>query len=190
MKRVGKMAVCLASGLVLIASSHAGDAGSPNNPYSPIAVRNVFGLNPPASPETEQRPSDPPPKITPNGIMSIFGQRQALFRVTDTSRPGQPVKDVFYTLSEGERQDGIEVIHIDETARMVTFNNHGNVQEISLVDMAEAATSGDENMGQERVDYRSARGPGAGGNIPMRPGYAGEPAPKVFQTADRALPAD
>lgn len=190
MKRLGKIAVCLASGLVLSASLHAEDAGSPNNPYSLIAVRNVFGLNPPTPSETEQRPSDPPSKITPNGIMSIFGQRQALFRVTDTSRPGQPVKDVFYTLSEGERQDGIEVIHIDETARMVTFNNHGNVQKIPLADVADAAASSDENMGQKRVDYRSARGPGAGGNIPMRPGYAGDPAPKVFQTADRALSPD
>jgi len=177
MKRVGKMAVCLASGLVLIASSHAGDAGSPNNPYSPIAVRNVFGLNPPAPPETEQRSSDPPPKITPTGIMSIFGQRQALFRVTDTSRPGQPVKDVFYTLGEGERQDGIEIIHIDEAARTVAFNNHGIVQEIPLADLAETGAPSDGNMGGERIGYRSARGPGADGNIPMRPGIAGEPAP-------------
>ena len=177
MKRLGKNAVCLASVLMLSASSHAKNVGSPNNPYSPIAVRNVFGLNPPAPPETEQRPSDPPPKITPNGIMSIFGQRQALFRVTDTSRPGQPVKDVFYTLGEGDRQDGIEVIHIDETARMVTFNNHGNVQEIPLADLAETAASSDGNMGGGRIGYRSARGPGAGGNIPMRPGNANEPAP-------------
>ena len=180
MKRLAKIAVCLASGLVLSTSSHAKDAGSPNNPYSPIAIRNVFGLNPPPPPETEQRLSDPPPKITPNGIISIFGQRQALFRVTDTSRPGQPVKDVFYTLSEGERQDGIEVIHIDEAARTVAFNNHGIVQEIPLADMAETAASSEGSMSGERIGYRSARGPGAGGNIPMRPGNAGEPAPNVF----------
>jgi hypothetical protein len=177
MKRLGKMAGCLACGLMLSAGLHAEDAGAPNNPYSPIAVRNVFGLNPLAPPETEPRPSDPPPKITPNGIMSIFGQRQALFRVTDTSRPGQPVKDVFYTLSEGDRQDGIEIIHIDEATRTVAFNNHGIVQEIPLADMGETGASSDGNMGGGRIGYRSERGPGANGNIPMRPGNASEPAP-------------
>jgi hypothetical protein len=99
---VGKIAVCLAIKLVLTTSTHAEDVASPQNPYAPIVVRNVFGLNPP-----------PPPKITSNGIMSIFGQLQVLFKVADP-RPGLPVKDEFYTLSEGERQDDIEVTHIDE----------------------------------------------------------------------------
>jgi hypothetical protein len=177
MKRLGKIAVCLAGGLVWSAGAHADDAVPPNNPYGAIVVRNVFGLSPPAPPETKQQPSDPPPKITPNGIMSLFGQREALFRVTGTSRPGQPVKDAFFTLGEGERQDDIEVIHIDETARMVTFNNHGIVQEIALAGMTDAAAQSDQSMGRERAGYRPARGPGAGGNIPMRPGYADGPVP-------------
>lgn len=132
MKRLGKIVVCLASGLVLNAGTRAGDAVSPNNPYAPIVVRNVFGLNPPA-PVDAAPPGEPPPKITPNGIMTIFGKLQVLFKVAGTAKPGQPAKDEAYILSEGQRQDEIEVTHIDEKASLVTFNNHGTVQELPLV---------------------------------------------------------
>ena len=46
MKRLGKIAVCLVGGLVLTAGARAADAVSTDNPYGPIVVRNVFGLNP------------------------------------------------------------------------------------------------------------------------------------------------
>jgi hypothetical protein len=134
MKRLGKIVVCLASGLVLNAGTHAGDAVSANNPYAPIVVRNVFGLNPPQLVDPNATPVEPPPKITPNGIMSIFNhQLQVLFKVAGTAKPGQPAKDESYILSEGQRQDEIEVTHIDEKASLVTFNNHGTVQELPLI---------------------------------------------------------
>ncbi len=132
MKRLGKIVVCLASGLVLNAGARADDHMLSNNPYAPIVVRNIFGLNPPLPTDADQ-PAEPPPKITPNGIMSIFGQLQVLFKVAGTAKPGQPAKDDSYILSEGQRQEEIEVIHIDEKAGLVTFNNHGTVQEIPLV---------------------------------------------------------
>jgi hypothetical protein len=132
MKRLGKIVVCLVSGLVLNAGARADDRMLSNNPYAPIVVRNIFGLNPPLPADADQS-VEPPPKITPNGIMSIFGQLQVLFKVTGTAKPGQPAKDDSYILSEGQRQDEIEVIHIDEKAGLVTFNNHGTVQELSLV---------------------------------------------------------
>ena len=132
MKRLGKIVVCLASGLVLNAGARADDRMLSNNPYAPIVVRNIFGLNPPLPADADQ-PAEPPPKITPNGIMSIFGQLQVLFKVAGTAKPGQPAKDDSYILSEGQRQDEIEVVHIDEKAGLVTFNNHGTVQELSLV---------------------------------------------------------
>jgi hypothetical protein len=37
-------------------------------------------------------------------------------------------------MAEGERQDEIEVVKIDEEKRLITFNNHGTVQELALVD--------------------------------------------------------
>ena len=72
--------------------------------------------------------------------MSIFGQLQVLFKVAGTAKPGQPAKDEFYILSEGQRQDEIEVIHIDEKASLVTFNNHGTVQEIPLANAPAVST--------------------------------------------------
>ena len=132
MKRLGKIVVCLAGGLLLSAGTRADDGGLPDNPYAPIVVRNVFALNPPP-PVDVAPPGDPPPKITPNGIMSIFGQLQVLFKVAGTAKPGQPAKDELYILNEGQRQDEIEVTHIDEKGGLVTFNNHGTVQELPLV---------------------------------------------------------
>ena len=132
MKRVGKIAIYIASGLALNASLQAGDVLLPNNPYAPIVAHNMFGLNPPqaAGATTD---ANPPPKITPTGIMTIFGSRQALFTVEGASKPEQPGKSGSYILSEGQRQDDIEVTRINEKSGVVTFNNHGVVQEIPLI---------------------------------------------------------
>jgi hypothetical protein len=131
MKQMGKIAVCLVCGLVLNTATRADDGGLANNPYASIVARNVFSLNPP-QPEAPPEQADPPPKITPNGIMSIFGQLQALFKVSIPAKGGQPAKEESYILSEGQRQDDIEVVQINEKDCIVTFNNHGTVQELPL----------------------------------------------------------
>ena len=140
MKRVGKIVIYLASGLALNASPQAGDVLLPNNPYAAIVAHNMFGLNPPqaAGATTE---TNPPPKITPTGIMTIFGSRQALFTVEGASQPGQPGKGGSYILGEGQRQDDIEVKCINEKSGVVTFNNHGVVQEIPLIKAPAVAIS-------------------------------------------------
>ena len=105
------------------------------NPYTPIVTRNVFGLVPiPTNPP----PVDPallvpPPKITPNGIMTLFGKLQVLFKVAGVAKPGQPPKEESYVMSEGDRQNEIEVQKIDEPSATITFINHGVVQELGLV---------------------------------------------------------
>ena len=131
MKRVGKIVIYLASGLALNASPQAGDVLLPNNPYAAIVAHNMFGLNPPQA-ANASADANPPPKITPTGIMTIFGSRQALFTVDGVSKSGQSGKSGSYILSEGQRQDDIEVTHINEKSGVVTFNNHGVVQEIPL----------------------------------------------------------
>jgi hypothetical protein len=130
MKRLGPIAVCLAGGLVLNISVRASDVVVSGNPYTPIVVRNVFGLNPPVA-TTTAWPGDPLIKIMPNGIMSVLGHWQVLFKAGNT-RPGQPAREDSYVLSEGQRQDDIEVVHIDAVAGRVTFNNHGILQDIPL----------------------------------------------------------
>ena len=113
-----------------------------DNPYAPIVTRNVFGLVPiPVHDPADDVPTVPPPKITPNGIMTLFGKLQVLFKVAGVARPGQPPKDESYVMCEGDRQDEIEVKKIDEPAATITFINHGVVQELSLV--AGTATGGD-----------------------------------------------
>jgi hypothetical protein len=167
MKRVGKIAIWLATGLVLSAGARADSVASAGNPYTPIVARNVFGLNP-ASAETA--PSDPPPKITANGIMSVFGKLQVLFKVAGTGKPGQPAKDRSYILSEGQRQDDIEVLQIDDKTNLVTFNNHGTVQEIPLAN-APAVTGSGGGQGGGQVSRANFSGPmggstgGTGGNV-------------------------
>lgn len=131
MKRVVKIAVCFASGLALNAGLCADNVVLPNNPYAPIVARNIFHLNPPKAADAAD--ATPPPKITPTGIMTIFGTCQALFTVDGVNKPGQPGKPESYILSQGQRQDDIEVTRIDEKSGVVTFNNHGTVQEIPLV---------------------------------------------------------
>lgn len=138
MKRFGQIAICLAGALALSAGTCAVAAVSAGNPYpyAPIIERNVFGLNPPSA-ETNKTSDDAQlPKITPNGIMSIFGQLQVLYKVAPKpgtkDKDGKDVKETSYVLSEGQAQDEIEVVHIDEKATLVTFNNHGTVQELPL----------------------------------------------------------
>jgi len=142
MKTAGLTLPVLAAALLLAGGVRAQDLAmadkpaAPDKAYSGITTRNVFGLVPipVVDPATlNQPPADPPPKITPNGIMTIFGKLQVLFKVATKPPPGQPQKDDSYVMTEGERQDDIEVVKIDGKAGAVTFNNHGTIQELTLV---------------------------------------------------------
>jgi len=144
MMRVGKIAVCLAGWLALNAGLCAAGLASindstnnplPDNPYAAIVIRNIFGLvSPPPPPDPSIDAAKNLPKITPTGIQSLFGRVKVLFKVAGApAKQGQPAKDMFYILSQGQRQDDIEVTKIDEKNSIVTFNNHGITQELPLV---------------------------------------------------------
>lgn len=172
MKRVGRIAVCLAGGLALNAGLRAAEPASannpmPDNPYAAIVTRNVFALvasPPPADPNA--KPEASLPKITPTGIMTVFGHSQVLFKVAGTAaKRGQPAKDEFYILSQGQRQDDIEVTKIDEKNSLVTFDNHGITQELPLVN---TPTSSGPAASSSPVARNPAPVPGLrgdGGNI-------------------------
>jgi len=135
---MGKIAVCLTGGLVLATGAPAQTLAMSGNPYLPIVARNVFGLNP--IPTNTTTPDEAQlPKITLTGITDILGQVQALFKASP--KPGQKdAKEQSYILSEGQQQDDIEVVSINEQDSLVTFNNHGTVQEIPLVNAPAAGT--------------------------------------------------
>ncbi|MEI6195089.1 MAG: hypothetical protein WCS42_12245 [Verrucomicrobiota bacterium] len=135
MKRVGTFAFCLAGGLLWSAGLRADDIALSGNPYGVVVERNIFGLNPPPLVDPNAAVVEPLAKIVPNGIMSIFGQLQVLFKVA--GKP--PAKDANYILMEGQSQDEIEVVKIDEKAGIVSFNNHGIPQDLPLVVTAPTA---------------------------------------------------
>jgi hypothetical protein len=166
MKRLGKIAVCLAGSLALNAGLRADDQSPTNspladNPYAAIVVRNIFGLVPPPPPDDPSKAAAKDlPKITPTGIQSLFGHTKALFKVTGTGgKPGQPAKDAYYILSQGQMQDDIEVVKIDGKKNLVTFNNHGITQELPLTSAPSGGGSG-------------AAATGGMGNPGMNPGAA------------------
>jgi hypothetical protein len=136
-----------------------------DNPYAAIAARNVFGLVPPASTiDTNALILASLPKITPQGIMGVYGNYQVLFKVTP-AKPGPGDKEEDYILSEGQRQDDIEVIKIDNEKSLVTFNNHGKIQELPLVETA--ASSGAAPAARGGVNPAMAPGAsGGGGSAP------------------------
>src|SRR5664279_524336 len=141
MNRSGKITICLLSGLALTVGVRADDVVLPGDPYAIVVARNIFGLNPPPPPNANPQDPNPPPKITPNGIMTILGNLQVLFKVAGTPKPGgPPPADESYILSEGQGQDDIEVVKIDEKNSIVTFNNHGETQTLPLVTTLPSST--------------------------------------------------
>jgi len=173
-----KLAVCFVLGLgigCLVASvALADDASSAGNPYVAIPARNIFNLVPiPTNdPAADVKPPDPPAKITPNGIMSLFGTPQVLFKVATPPAQGQPPQDQSYCLSEGDREDGIEVVQIDQVARIITFDNHGIVQKIPLVPAGDTGGGGPGGgpPGPGGPDHFYHRGGGGFG------GFGGQPS--------------
>ncbi|MGA2245120.1 MAG: hypothetical protein ABSH48_08985 [Verrucomicrobiota bacterium] len=140
-------------------------------PYAGIVARNMFRLVPipPPDPHAGEPLIDPPPRITPTGIMTIFGRDQALFTAAPKAKAGQPAKDDAYVLAEGERQDDIEVVKINHEAGLITFNNHGTIEELPLVEVKDggAAKPGSEGgpaVGGRRqgIYSRFGRGTNAG----------------------------
>jgi hypothetical protein len=157
--------------LALVTAARADEAAS-DNPYGAIVSRNVFGLVPiPTNPPADTTPPVPPLKITPNGIMDIFGSLQALFKVAEPAKAGQPAHDESYVLGEGESQDDIEVTKIDKVAGVVTFNNHGVVQELPLV--AGTASGGAATGGSPGGGFG---GGGPGGSAASAAGMPGNNA--------------
>jgi len=175
MRHLGTLAVCLAGGLVLATGARAQNVALAANPYQPIVVRNVFGLNP--IPVNTNPPVDTTlPKITPNGIMSILGQLQVLFKVAP--KPGEKdAKEQSYVLSEGQQQDDIEVVHIDEKESLVTFNNHGTVQELPLANAPALTTPAPGGGGGGGAPVVSPRFGGNRPGAPMGGGAMSHPGP-------------
>lgn len=132
MKLGGRMAICVAGGLVLHTGARALAVETAGTPYQAIVDRNVFALKPAPRPEDNPPPKTPPPKITLQGITSLFGRKTVAFKVNMSLKPGEPPKEQSLTMSEGERQGEITVLEINEPAGTVKFNNQGDEQMLDI----------------------------------------------------------
>lgn len=103
------------------------------NPYDAIVERNVFDLKDPPDTNAPPPTNEPPANVRLTGIMSIFGHTQALFMVQKSGQPGKGAEpEVSYILSEGQRQEGLEVVQIDSKAKKVKIKNDGIVSTLTF----------------------------------------------------------
>ena len=139
MKSIPCILLALAASLAV---ANAADLTPVDSPYTAIAARNVFNLAPIIEPgPCVPMPVELPPRLLPNGIITILGRPQVLFKVVVLQNsPGAQTRSFSYLLGEGERTENIEVLKIDLLAGTVTFNNHGTIQQLPLANSAATAT--------------------------------------------------
>jgi len=105
-------------------------ADTPDNPYEPIVVRNVFGIRPPPPPPPALDTTPPVPlaKVVLTGIATIAGPRpQAFFEITEQEQGKVPnIKKPM--LREGEREGSIEVLSIDVANNQVASGTEQSKQ--------------------------------------------------------------
>jgi hypothetical protein len=152
-------------------------------PYDVIVTRNVFALRDPDPPLDTNQPvvNTPPPNVKLTGIMEIFGKKQALFMVQKNAQPGKPPdQPVSCIMGEGQRQEGLEVLEINRTARKVTVKIDGSVSTLTF----DATTpSGPDRFSANLANpalgrmHPQAR-PGFNPNM-MNPGAPTPPAPPL-----------
>ena len=167
-RRILLLTRLMALGALMLARAVTSAATHPNgNPYADTIVgRNVFSLKtppPPPNPEDLVK-KDPPPKILLQGLTTILGRRQVLFKVQVPAKPGQPAKEESFVSAEKERYGEIEVLEIDENAGVVKFDNHGTVESLNMKDHVAKAPA-------------SAPPPPLGLPQPGRPTLPGVPPP-------------
>jgi hypothetical protein len=206
MKRGGKMFICLAGGIALTMSAKAitgnptsikqAEAGIPiagtnsggstndvgDTPYSAIVERNIFDLKDPPPPPPPMESNAPPANVSLTGLMTIFGKKQALFMVQKQMAPGKgggaPPAAESYIMTEGQRQDGLEVLEIDVTGKKVKIKNDGTVSTITF----EVAKAGGGGVPMNPTPHM---GMGKPGFIPNYPNTPATPLPtRPIRTPD------
>ncbi len=152
----------------------AAEAAAPAaNPYQGITERNVFRLNPPPAPAPPEASKPPTPKVFLTGITTLGGPKRALLKTAPTpGKAGDAGKERSYMLTEGERQDELEVVAIDEKEGVVKVNYAGDVFSVNFKDNAVASTT--------------PAAPSAPGAPPNRALPPGAPAP-AFRPAGRGM---
>ena len=87
--------------------------------------------SPQSSKPTPNRPL-PCPKLFLTGITTLLGNKIAFFSVQFPTKPGQPAKEQSLTLTEGQRDEGIELLSVNEIAKEVRVNDSGTVMSLNF----------------------------------------------------------
>lgn len=163
--------------LIVLVSATRTYAVTADNPYQAIVGRNVFSLKPPPPPPNPEDliKKEPPPKIKLQGLNTILGRRQVLFKVP-AKPPGQP-KEESFVMNEGERQGEIEVLEINMQAESVRFRNHAQEQLLNMKDDADKPAIAAVPLGLPPGAI-----PGALPGVPPPPAAFNQPAPGTVTT--------
>jgi hypothetical protein len=117
--------LALAGALLLsLATSRAADT----NPYARIWERNSFGLKAPPAPEIV--PVEAPKavdKITLTGFITLLDQPRATFQRQVNGGPQS-----LFSLAEGEKNEVVELLKIDEQADTVTIRRNGEIETMTF----------------------------------------------------------
>jgi hypothetical protein len=160
MKHTGKIAICLAGGLVLQINVHA--LTTEGSPYASIVRHNAFRLKSPP-PVEQDVPEVLPPRITLLGIVAGPGPKQVMFKLLT----GTPPRETSYALGERESAEAIEVVEIVERAGLVRVKNHGQEQTLTLEKDGMKPGGNSPPTGSVVLARPSARAPGS--NQPQKP---------------------
>ena len=142
------------------------------NQYQEIVDRNLFGLKPPPSAESQAPPKPEMPKLTLTGITTILGNKRALLKTAPKpGKQGEAAKEESYILAEGQRDGDIEVISIDEKAGIVRLTYGGDPVTLSF----------------EKDGPKGPGGPGGGPQGPP-PGAPPQAPPGITRPGLRTIP--
>jgi hypothetical protein len=102
------------------------------NPYRHIYERNLFGLRPPTVIHKTEPPAVLPSNVILTGITTVLGAKRAFLEITLPAKPPLPAKQQSCILSEGQREENVEVLEIDPKAESVKVSNSGTVMTLTF----------------------------------------------------------
>lgn len=132
MRKSGTTILSLFAGLAVCLSARAVNSGASSERYRGIPERNVFGLRPPQAQPAPAAQNSTPPQLILTGITTVLSNKLALLKAVLPASPGKPASEKPLLLAEGQREEGIEVLHIDTQARSVKVNDSGTVMTLTF----------------------------------------------------------
>jgi len=191
-RRAGKAVVALIA-IFRIAGAQAGDGDVRKAGYEKIAQRNVFGLvSSPVAEVSTTAQTATPAQVKLTGITTVLGERRAFF-IVHGAPDGGKAKDESYMLTVGQRQNGYELLDLDEKAGIARLRADGRLLVLNLASpkLPNAAAPSAAPTPQAPVPLTrpfSPRGNSKPADMPPLPPLPG--APESGSNADSQSEAD